>query len=70
MASKIRHNQKPAAKPAGWPLVLTLIASIVAGFVLTRLRDGWAEDVAWLAISIAAGALVMLFREHRRINRR
>ncbi|MBL4618336.1 MAG: hypothetical protein JKY46_11635 [Robiginitomaculum sp.] len=48
------------------PLVLILIACAIMGFVLTLMRDGWAEDVAWLAVSICLGALVMLFFDSRR----
>ncbi len=48
-----------------WPLAVVLVVCAAMGFVLTRLRDGWAEDAAWLAISICAGALVMLFRQSR-----
>jgi len=65
MTSEAHSKPKHPQKPAQWPLVVTLLISIVGGFVLTRMRDGWPEDIAWLAISIAAGALVMLFRERR-----
>lgn len=62
MADRVPSNE---ARPQ-WPLALLLTVCAALGFVLTRLRDGWAEDVAWLAVSICLGALVMLFREWRR----
>jgi hypothetical protein len=48
------------------PLVLILVACAIMGLILTQMRDGWAEDVAWLAVSICLGALVMLFFDSRR----
>lgn len=66
-ASGTQMAVKPTAKEKEnqWPFAIVLMVCAALGFVLTRLRDGWAEDVAWFAISICLGALVMLFRQMR-----
>jgi hypothetical protein len=49
-----------------WPFALVLVFGAVLGLVLTQMRDGWPENVAWLAVSVCAGGLVSLFRNRVR----
>ncbi|MBL4596208.1 MAG: hypothetical protein JKX99_06485 [Robiginitomaculum sp.] len=63
MTIKQSDNQNAQSKI---PFALVLVACAGLGFVLTQVRDGFAEDVAWVAIAVSIGGLFGLFWRSRR----
>lgn len=61
MAVHSEPSEKPEKLVDKLPLALALIAGMLVAWWLTQNRDGWAEHIAWFALSMCAGGLYGLF---------
>lgn len=61
MAVREEAADKPENLLQKLPMALALMAGLVAAWWLTQIRDGWAENLAWFAMSLCAGGLYGLF---------
>lgn len=61
MAVHEETTEKPEKLVEKLPMALALVAGLIASFWLAQHRDGWAENLAWFAMSMCAGGLYGLF---------